>query len=576
MTTFTREGHFHVKARMQETLTFPTVGSPHHRFAFSQACYTDYSERCSPISTPFVSAPSSPGRHGFYFSAPTSPHWAHTSKFMASEGAVRDYPSAIPLYWEDKPGTPRRSCESKSKGSGKDDAGSLLMNSDFEFSARFAELDDPSMSPTPMSSANELFCNGQIKPLKLPPRLEQPPYFANHIVINEHAFTAQTRAFEFNNRAPLMVASSASSLSAPQSPRFSSTLSCIKGGSSTCGISEPNRGRSAACSSSLSAPQSPRSPLNRVKEAICGVSSRIEKAFDSSLGTAVEGSRDPMEGSRGPMEGFRSSMASMTHVIQATGHRRTRSFSPLRIFQRENRPPPSSKHFEAEEGKLSRDSSVSEKKQEEEFNCGAQKSSRKWTLKDLLHRKSGGENRSNSSRASSRRSSASSMDSTLSREKQNAKSTITGRSSSESSHSSSSSHSFIKDSIAIGNRTTRTHMGDYINNNITINSIHGGKAKTPMGDTINNNSNNNNNNNNNNGKPKTFSQRGTKAPSQKPNKGSVSPHELHYMMHKAQSEELRKKTFLPYRQGLLGCLGFTSRSYRTVTTISKTLQSVSG
>lgn len=36
---------------------------------------------------------------------------------------------------------------------------------------------------------------------------------------------------------------------------------------------------------------------------------------------------------------------------------------------------------------------------------------------------------------------------------------------------------------------------------------------------------------------------------------TLSPHELHYKVQKAHAEELRKKTFLPYRQGLLGCLG---------------------
>ena len=36
----------------------------------------------------------------------------------------------------------------------------------------------------------------------------------------------------------------------------------------------------------------------------------------------------------------------------------------------------------------------------------------------------------------------------------------------------------------------------------------------------------------------------------------VSPHELHYKANRAVSEEIRRKTFLPYKQGLLGCLGF--------------------
>ncbi|KAF6162564.1 hypothetical protein GIB67_003110 [Kingdonia uniflora] len=38
--------------------------------------------------------------------------------------------------------------------------------------------------------------------------------------------------------------------------------------------------------------------------------------------------------------------------------------------------------------------------------------------------------------------------------------------------------------------------------------------------------------------------------------GPVSAHELHYTANRANSEELRKKTFLPYKQGVFGCLGF--------------------
>ncbi|KHN31057.1 hypothetical protein glysoja_020355 [Glycine soja] len=38
--------------------------------------------------------------------------------------------------------------------------------------------------------------------------------------------------------------------------------------------------------------------------------------------------------------------------------------------------------------------------------------------------------------------------------------------------------------------------------------------------------------------------------------GPVSAHELHYTLNRAASEEMKKKTFLPYKQGLLGCLGF--------------------
>ncbi|KAI4295628.1 hypothetical protein L6164_035652 [Bauhinia variegata] len=39
-------------------------------------------------------------------------------------------------------------------------------------------------------------------------------------------------------------------------------------------------------------------------------------------------------------------------------------------------------------------------------------------------------------------------------------------------------------------------------------------------------------------------------------RGPVSAHELHYTVNRAASEEMKKKTLLPYKQGLWGCLGF--------------------
>ncbi|OMO86301.1 hypothetical protein CCACVL1_09648 [Corchorus capsularis] len=54
-----------------------------------------------------------------------------------------------------------------------------------------------------------------------------------------------------------------------------------------------------------------------------------------------------------------------------------------------------------------------------------------------------------------------------------------------------------------------------------------------------------------------------------------SPHELHYTTNRAQAEELRKKTFLPYRQGLLGCLGFSSKGYGAMNGLARALNPVS-
>ncbi|KAL3636955.1 hypothetical protein CASFOL_019254 [Castilleja foliolosa] len=56
---------------------------------------------------------------------------------------------------------------------------------------------------------------------------------------------------------------------------------------------------------------------------------------------------------------------------------------------------------------------------------------------------------------------------------------------------------------------------------------------------------------------------------------SPSAHELHYTKNRAQSEEMRKKTFLPYRPGLLGCLGFSSKSYGAINGFARALNPVS-
>ena len=37
----------------------------------------------------------------------------------------------------------------------------------------------------------------------------------------------------------------------------------------------------------------------------------------------------------------------------------------------------------------------------------------------------------------------------------------------------------------------------------------------------------------------------------------VSAHEIHYTANRAVKEEMKKKTFLPYKSGLLGCLGLS-------------------
>ncbi|KZV25279.1 hypothetical protein F511_16184 [Dorcoceras hygrometricum] len=43
----------------------------------------------------------------------------------------------------------------------------------------------------------------------------------------------------------------------------------------------------------------------------------------------------------------------------------------------------------------------------------------------------------------------------------------------------------------------------------------------------------------------------------------ISAHEMHYTVNRAVSQEMKKRTFLPYKQGLLGCLGFQPSLFST-------------
>ncbi|PPR88875.1 hypothetical protein GOBAR_AA31810 [Gossypium barbadense] len=119
-----------------------------------QVLFEDYDSTCS---TPYVSAPSSPGREpgpgwihgGLFYSAPASPiHFTMTS--IASKVSST------------RPSSP--------------DNSPLPLGSEFEFSARFGYTgSDQTRS---MTSADELFLNGKIRPLKLSTHLERPQVLA--------------------------------------------------------------------------------------------------------------------------------------------------------------------------------------------------------------------------------------------------------------------------------------------------------------------------------------------------------------------------------------------------------------
>ncbi|KAE8681646.1 serine/threonine-protein kinase [Hibiscus syriacus] len=74
---------------------------------------------------------------------------------------------------------------------------------------------------------------------------------------------------------------------------------------------------------------------------------------------------------------------------------------------------------------------------------------------------------------------------------------------------------------------------------------------------------------------------GKKADSGKPSNGVAkrrvppSPHELHYTTNRAQAEEMKKRTYLPYRQGLFSCLSFSSKSYGALNGLARSLNTAS-
>lgn len=129
-----------IKTEFQE----PINGGPHGAYE-PQSVFEDDSA----CSTPYVSAPSSPGRGpvgGFYYSAPASPmHFAIT-----------------------------KSSNSSSQFSSSKDSHSFSF--EFEFSGRFGSNGSGSVGS--MSSADELFLNGKIRPMKLSTHLEQPQVLA--------------------------------------------------------------------------------------------------------------------------------------------------------------------------------------------------------------------------------------------------------------------------------------------------------------------------------------------------------------------------------------------------------------
>ncbi|KAG6494588.1 uncharacterized protein LOC121991658 [Zingiber officinale] len=130
----------------------------------------------SACTTPYVSAPSSPKHHASgdpfdlfrrYTSAPTSPTrasliYAHFDAVASANSTPPLASSGIPFRWEEKPGTDK-----------EEEDGEFASDGGYEFSFDFSGHLDKDGLPA-LTAADELFEEGKIRPLKLPPRLHFP------------------------------------------------------------------------------------------------------------------------------------------------------------------------------------------------------------------------------------------------------------------------------------------------------------------------------------------------------------------------------------------------------------------
>nr|GMC46960.1 disease resistance protein At4g27190-like [Ipomoea batatas] len=116
----------------------------------------------SSCSTPYVSAPSNPGRNqphcGFYYSAPASPmHFVLSTTSLISSASVHSEASVA--------------------------AAAANSSFEFDFSSRLAGEGDACAGS--MSSADELFFNGQIRPMKFSTHLQRPQVLAPLLDLDE-------------------------------------------------------------------------------------------------------------------------------------------------------------------------------------------------------------------------------------------------------------------------------------------------------------------------------------------------------------------------------------------------------
>ncbi|KAJ4824835.1 hypothetical protein Tsubulata_037383 [Turnera subulata] len=418
----------------------------------SQFFHEDFDSTCS---TPYVSAPSSPGRGpgpvngGFFYSCPASPmHFAITTTMAASSSAYSS-PDHV-------------------------SNGSVPLGYEFEFSARCGSAG--SGQPGSMSSADELFLNGQIRPMKLSSHLERPQVLAPLLDLENEEEEDQDEE--------------------EGAARF-------KNGSRMVSCGDGARGRELRLrDKSLRRRTRSMSPFRTT-------------SFEFDVGDDDDvidngGSKSNIDGvvlKNGQSCGGGGGGAMMGSSLEE-------SSDGMKICEEEATTSGSTPSVSASSSRSS----------------SAGRNSKRWVfLKDFLYR-SKSEGRSNNKFWSNI---------SFSPAKEKSKSL---NSTSTSTSSSSSAHVGLpsKDKV---NMSSTVESGQKVKGGGSGGQSSGGKSK-PMNGV---------------GKRRV----------------PASPHELHYKASRAQAEEMRKKTFLPYRQGLLGCLGFSSKGYGAMNGFARALNPVS-
>eukprot|EP00249_Psilotum_nudum_P007158 c20350_g1_i1 orf=860-2284(-) len=463
------------------------LGSPR---ALSSQMFVD-GENFYTTTIPSDSAPSSPPnscnkRRVFFAIAPTSSRLTQLQLKLSSTAGMA---ALVPFGRDQILG--RGDMKSVER---EENASFSMTVSDFDFSARFSEADGVPLSPTVMSSADELFYNGQIRPLQ--PLHESCRFVAE----NAPSQSDDGYTFDFRKSANYNV----SAFHSPGSPkvhqsnlrlpinkhRDQQTYNPGAWGQGNCLRDE----RQIAAWDQWTENSKQRKHLFTTSEQTTlrqgDCAKRIPRSADDliwqtsrkrDVGKRFPKSVDDMT-ERGRQSRQQRFVANGERGSRDRSRRISRSLSPLRVFHWEDQPRQSCESDDI----FSTTSSLDGKDQLRDHQQSSPRKSTTRTLKEFLRMSDG--------RVHHRQS---------------------WRNCTEASYWEKSLKSC---ELGTGRKAEDTKLL-----RATLQTIAPQRSKTFL-----------------------------RSP-----RGAVSPHELHYAHQRAHSEQMRKKTFLPYRQGVLGCLGFS-------------------